>query len=159
MRRELTGRAFLLYMCVFFAVVFAVNGYMAYEAVATFRGADESQAYREGMQYNTTLARRAEQARLGWTATIAAERLASGQVRVAVTLKKADGSPVTHLMLDGKLEHPADEARDRSLRFTEVRAGEYEGDVAGVSPGAWDTIVTTPAHAVPFEATRRLWVR
>ncbi len=159
MKRELTGRTFLLYLGGFFLVIFAVNGYFAYVAVATFRGADESQAYSEGMQYNATLARRAEQAKLGWNATIAADRLATGNVRVAVALKKADGSPAQNVTLLGQLEHPSDEVRDRSLHLVEVRAGEYEADLAGVSPGAWDVIVTTPEHAIPFEATRRLWVR
>lgn len=159
MTRELTGKAFLFYLCAFFLVVFAVNGYFAYAAVVTFSGADESQAYREGMQYNAALARRAVQAKLGWTATIGANRLASGKIVVAVSLKRPDGAPVSNLQLYGKLEHPSDEARDKILHFAEVRAGEYVGEANGVSPGAWDAIVETPEHAVPFEATRRLWVR
>ena len=48
MKRELTGRDFLLYISTYFLVIFAVNGYLAYVAVATFSGADEAQAYRDG---------------------------------------------------------------------------------------------------------------
>lgn len=156
MTRELTGRKVLIWLVASFAVVFAVNIYFIVIAVQTFRGEDEQKPYLQGVEYNQTLARRAEQEKLGWKASIGAQRLASGAVRVAVTLKQPNGAPETKQNLTGELRHPADETRDRALRLHEAGPGEYVAEIPGVSAGAWDVIVA--AQQSPFEASRRLWV-
>jgi len=158
MEKELTGRDVLVWLSVFFLCIIAVNVYFVVVSVATFRGEDEQKPYLQGIEYNQTLARRDVQAKLGWTANIAADRLASGHVRVDITLKQANGAPSTVEKLVGELRHPSDENRDHQLHLVQVRNGEYIADVSGVSAGAWDVIVSTTASETPFEATRRLWV-
>lgn len=158
MNRQLTGRQVLFYLVAFFGVVVAVNIYFATVAVDTFRGEDEQKPYQEGIEYNQTLARRAAQDRLGWTATFFVDRLGTGAVRVDVKLRQADGAPETKVALSGQLRHPSDENRDRDIRLVEVKPGEYQADVTGITPGAWDVIVHTPEAEQPFEATRRMWV-
>ena len=127
--------------------------------MATFRGEDEQKPYLQGIEFSRTLERRAQQERQGWSATIDAERLVSGAVRVAVTLKQKDGVPKSHATLIGALRHPADETRDRPLKLVEMGNGEYRAELSGVSPGAWDVVITTPGNATPFEVSRRVWVR
>lgn len=158
MRRELTGRKVLVWLVASFGVVFAVNIYFIVIAVKTFRGEDEQKPYLQGVEYNQTIARRAEQEKLGWKAAIGATRLPTGAVRVAVTLKRANGAPETNVNLTGELRHPADETRDRQMRLHEANPGEYVAELSGVKMGAWDVIVTTQAQQSPFEASRRLWV-
>ena len=158
MTRELTGRGVLAWLSFFFISIFAVNAYFIYAAVSTFRGEDEQKPYLQGIEYGQTLARRAEQTRLGWKAAIVVKRLPSGYVRVDIALRKADGAPARDVKLGGELRHPADETRDHPLRLVEVRTGEYEADVAGVSVGAWDVVVNSSPNGAPFEASRRLWV-
>jgi len=159
MGRELTGRNVLFLLIASFAVVFAVNIYFIVISVKTFSGEDEQEPYLQGVEYNQTLLRRTEQKKFGWNASIGATRLPSGMVRVAVTLKRADGSPETNVSLTGELRHPTDETRDQSLRLHEASSGEYVAELSGVKAGAWDVIVTTPARqSTPFEASRRLWV-
>ena len=158
MTRALTGRSVLLWFIAFFGLIFVINGYYISIAVKTFSGEDEQKPYLQGIEYNDTLARRAEQRKLGWRATLSAQRLAAGHVLIVVDLLQADGSPETKVSLSGELRHPSNENLDHALVLKEVSPGRYEADLAGVSAGTWDIIVSTAAREAPFEVTRRVWV-
>jgi nitrogen fixation protein FixH len=158
MRKPLTGRGVLLWLCGFFGVIFAANAYFITVSVKTFRGEDEQKPYLQGIEYNDTLARRAEQKRIGWRAAISAARLTSGQVRISVALTQAGGSPEANTALHGELRHPADENKDRDLALKEIQPGLYQTELKDVSPGSWDVLVSNTDKATPFEAVRRLWV-
>jgi nitrogen fixation protein FixH len=157
MGKPLTGRRVLLWLLCFFGVIFAANAYFITVSVKTFRGEDEQKPYLQGVEYNDTLAKRAEQRRIGWQATMSATRLASGLVRITVGLKNASGAAETRAALAGELRHPADENRDRSLALRETKPGLYQAELSGVTPGSWDIIVNN-GGSEPFEAIRRLWV-
>lgn len=156
--RRLTGRGVLLWLAGFFGVVIAVNVYFIAISVGTFSGEDNKDPYLQGVEYNQTLLHRAEQEKLAWSATISADRLASGMVRVVVRIKNADGAPQTQIRLSGILRHPADENRDRAIVLRETAMGQYEADVKGLAPGAWDVSVQSNSKYQPFEAERRLFV-
>ena len=158
MVRPLTGRGVLFWLFGFFGVIVAVNVCFAVISVKTFSGEDEQKPYLQGVEYNDTLARRAEQEKLGWKAAVSAVRQASGKVRFTVALRRADGSPEDGAVLRGELRHPASEYRDRPLDLKQTAPGRYEEELAGVAPGAWDVIVNNRRAQAPFEATRRLWV-
>lgn len=155
--KVLTGRSVLLWLTGFFGVIIATNTIFIIEAVKTFRGEDEQKPYLQGVEYNQTLARRAQQKELGWHASIDAHRLAQGQVEILVALRHRDGSPETGARLDGELRHPADENRDQPLRFSQISSGLYQATVEA-APGNWDVLVANSKGA-PFQATRRLWLR
>lgn len=154
---KLTGRGVLLILAGFFGVVFLVNAIFITAAVRTFRGEDEAKPYLQGVEYNQTLAHRAEQRKLGWHASIGDRRLPSGQVLLTVDVAQPDGKPPANLVLAGELRHPADENRDRSLRFAETMPGHFEAVVQDVAPGHWQMVVSNQ-HSQPFKAERRLWV-
>ena len=159
MNKTLTGRGVIFWLLAFFGVIFVVNAVFIGVAVKTFTGEDADNSYLQGVEYNRTLALRAEQEKLGWNATIEADRLPTGKVHIGVRLKQANGAPETAVALVGTLHHPSDETRDQKLRLAQVAPGEYVADVSNVRTGAWDVIVTTNAQtATPFEASRRLWV-
>lgn len=158
MTRPLTGRGVLLWLGGFFLVVFAVNAAYIAISIGTFRGEDEQKPYLQGIEYNRTLQRRAEQARLGWTAEIHAERAAGGHVDVVVDLKGRAGRPQTDATLAGELRHPADENRDRTLSLTEIAPGRYRADAGPVQAGFWDVVINGGAKDRPFETSARLWV-
>ena len=159
MNRPLTGRGVLLWLTAFFGLIIAVNVVFITLSVDTFRGEDEQKPYLQGVEFNRTLARRAEQTREGWHATIAAARIPSGAVRIQVALRRPDGAPQTGLTLNGELRHPMDETRDLPLTLKETQAGLYSADLRGVRPGSWDVLVHTAPGNSPFEASRRLWLR
>jgi nitrogen fixation protein FixH len=159
MARELTGRKTLAICLVSFGVVFAVNGYMVAQALSTFRGDDENDAYLQGVDYNQTLDRREKQAALGWHAAIGAERQHSDALRIVVSVLDPAGRPVQGLKVSGVLRHPADANRDRALALREQRAGVYVTSLEHVAAGSWSVIVHTQTHNQPFEATRQVWLR
>lgn len=155
---KLTGRDVLLWLIAFFGLVIAVNAYFITISVTTFRGEDEQKPYLQGIEYNRTLARHAEQAKLDWNASMSATRLASGVVRVAIAVADAQGRPQMQLKLFGELRHPSDETRDHTIVLRESGKGRYIADIKGVAPGAWDVIVQNASRTEPFEAVRRMWV-
>lgn len=159
MSRMLTGRHVLGWLAGFFAVVIAMNACFILLSVTTFRGEDEQKPYLQGVQYNGTLSRRAEQLRRGWRATVSAARVAGGHVLIAVTLKDREGRPLAGVPLAVDLRHPSDENRDRTLHLRGAAPGSYEADAGTISAGYWDVIVTGVGKATaPFEAMRRVWV-
>ncbi|HEU0162813.1 MAG TPA: FixH family protein [Rhizomicrobium sp.] len=158
MSKPLTGRGVLLLLIGFFGVILATNVVFIALAVGSFRGEDEQKPYQQGVAYNQTIARRGEQARLGWSADISATRLASGLVRIELVVKDRDGGSRQGLQLAGLLRHPADENRDRRITLHPVSPGRYRADVGGVTSGTWDVQVKNGGQE-PFQAGRRLWVR
>ena len=157
MTRTLTGRGVSLWLAGFFGIIFATNAIFITDAVKTFRGEDEQRPYLQGVAYNQTLEHRAEQARLGWQASITAQHISSGKVRVIVQLQQRNGAPQTQETLTGELRHPADENRDRPLLFSEMSPGVYQAELAGIAPGNWDVLVSNQGIE-PFQASRRLWL-
>jgi nitrogen fixation protein FixH len=160
MTRPLTGRSILLVLVLFFGAIIAVNTVFIVQSIATFRGEDQQSPYQQGIDYNNTLAKRAEQVAFGWQATLDATRTAKGAVEVTTGLRDKAGAPVASVFLVGELRHPADSARDRPIALKDCGVGLYCATIADVSPGLWDIIVrTNGAKSAPFEASRRLWLR
>ena len=157
MIRPLTGRGVLIWLAGFFGLIFLTDAIFITEAVKTFRGEDEQKPYLQGVEYNHTLARRAEQLQLGWRASIDARRLKAGDIAILVDLRDKDGGPETGARLTGELRHPADENRDRALIFSQISPGLYQARVPA-APGNWDVLVSSTEGA-PFQAVRRLWLR
>jgi len=157
MTGTLTGRGVLLWLAGFFGIIFATNAIFITEAVKTFRGEDEQRPYLQGVAYNRTLEHRAEQARLGWQASITARHTMSGKVRVVVQLQQRNGAPQTQASLTGEMRHPTDENRDRPLLFSEMSPGVYQAELAGIARGNWDVLVSNQGQE-PFQASRRLWL-
>jgi len=158
MTGTLTGRGVLAWLAGFFAIVIATNVYFITMSITTFRGEDEQKPYLQGIEFNDTLAHRAEQARLGWQATVSATRLSNGRVRIDVVLHDRSGSVLSAVPLSAELRHPSDENRDHTLRLNVASPGHYQADAGAISRGHWDLIVNSASSQMPFEATRRLWV-
>lgn len=156
MMKPLTGRGVLLWLGAFFGLILATNAVFVTAAVKTFRGEDEQQPYLQGVEYNHTLARRAQQVDLGWRATVDGQRLASGEARIQVSLRGRDGGVQHGVRLVGELRHPADENRDRVLKFSEITPGLFVAQVEA-APGNWDVVLSNKGD-LPFEARRRLWL-
>ena len=154
---KLTGRGVLIWLFAFFGIIFAMNSYFIIVSLRTFRGEDEQKPYLQGISFNQTLARRAEQQALGWKATITAKRLADGHVRIEITTRDRNGSAVEAPGLAGELRHPSDENRDQVFQLNAAAPGLYRAELTGVPAGIWDVLVHS--SGAPFDAGRRIWVR
>jgi len=177
--REWTGRGVFLTLAAFFGVVFAVNIFFVVTAVRTYTGVVAQEPYRKGLAYNQRIDADAQQAQLGWTAALTADK--GGCTRL--DLVAADGRPVSGLTVTGTLSRPSTAAFDRPLTYIETAPGRYESGsseadrsssgqantgeqkttVAALESGTW--IVTLAARdsvsdAEPvYQLRRRLWLK
>ncbi len=134
---KLTGRHVLIMVLAFFGVMIAANVIFIRAAVTTFPGVTEDKSYLQGLNYNDTLAERAAQAELGWTAEIAEVEQSGGEGRIVVRMAKGDAA-LSNLALTGILKRPASDDADQALAFKALSGGLYEAEVEAFAPGAWD---------------------
>lgn len=157
--RGLSGWHVLAAMVSFFGIIIVADATMIYKAVSTFGGVDNADAYRDGLAYNTRIAREARQAALGWTETV---ELSRDPARLRISLKDAAGGVPSGLRVEARLGRPATNAADAIVRLAEATAGVFEAPLAQ-APGAGAWIVTVrafkgDASEPVFEVRRRLWV-
>ncbi|MDP2259000.1 MAG: FixH family protein [Caulobacter sp.] len=150
-RFTIKGRHVLVAFVLFFGLIAAVNVVFVTLAYRTFSGQVAKNPYEAGLLYGRTLAERAAQGELGWSATIAAV----GDRSVELVITDSVGKGVNGLTLDATLKRPATEVGARELSFTARGEGRYVAD-ADLS-GAWDAIVVaTGPNGERFAAERRL---
>ncbi len=161
-RRGLSGWHVLGAMLAFFGFIVVADAALIYKAISTFGGVDNANAYRDGLAYNTRIAREAEQARLGWSETV---ELLPDPARLRVTLKDAEGNaPPGALRVEATLGRPTTNVSDVVVRLAEVGAGVFEAPLE-TEPGTGAWIVTSRAYAADqaeadplYQVRRRLWV-
>ncbi len=118
--KGITGKHVLLYVVGFFLTIFIANGFFIYFAVDTFRGEDNKRSYRQGIEYNKTIARRRHQQELGWKAKI---EIADNALFLSI--KDAKGAPISGLKINAILKHPAEMDLDKKLKFTQDIDNKY----------------------------------
>jgi nitrogen fixation protein FixH len=153
---ELRGWHVLLILVGFFGAIIVVNVAFAVKAYSSFPGEVSDRPFEDGLAFNRTLAERAEERALGWTARVEAAAADVGRTDIRLTVRDASGAPVRGLKLKARLERPATEKGRLEPSFTESKPGVYVA-LAPDSPGAWDlTVYGVDREGRPFEAERRL---
>lgn len=157
---ELKGWHVLAMLLTFFGITIAVNVVFTTYALSTFSGEDVSKPYLRGLEYNKTLAARAQQAKLKWTASIDVVRADGSGAVITVSIAGADGQPVGGLDVTALLKRPTDANLDKVVTLEPLGGGQYRGRVADVATGQWDVIARVGAGVAPsFEAARRVMVK
>ena len=124
-----TGWHFASILIAFFAVVIAVNVYMARQATSTFGGVVVENSYVASQHFNRWLDEAAKERALGWDAV--ATRAKDG--RVIVTLKGVTDPAVT---LSAEARHPLGTLPDRTLHFARAADGSLVSAEA-LPDGRW----------------------
>jgi nitrogen fixation protein FixH len=157
MIREITGRHVLFALVAFFLCVTAVNAIFISYAVKSFPGQTDEKPYLRGLRYNEALAEKAVQDALQWSAEITEARLLGESGVFALTFRRADGSPVYGLVVEGVLERPAHAGEDIALAFAEGVDGVYRASHESVGAGVWDLKArATRADGARFDLAKRL---
>jgi len=138
--RELTGRKVLLWLVGFFAVIFAVNGVMVHAAISTFAGVDTPSSYQAGLMFEGEVAKAERQQALHWQVDGTLTREGGGEAVLDISVRDAQGAPVTGLTADARLAHPADERLDHVIPIARDGAGQFHGE-SRARPGQWELIV------------------
>ena len=130
--KELKGWHVLLIMLGFFGVMFSVNGVFLFHAITSFPGEDIKKSYVQGLSFNDTLADRAAQAELGWSAE-------AGLVDERLILRLQDGqaAPLSSQLVVGELRRLATNQEDRAISFQPRLNGEYVAETGRLAPGQW----------------------
>jgi nitrogen fixation protein FixH len=112
----------------------------------------EPDYYRKAVDWDRTMARRAESARLGWLATAALGDLADARRTVEVTLTDSLGTAVGGAELTVTLIHNSDAAHPVVATLKSASAGEYHATVPALPRGRWEVRVEARHAAGRFGA-------
>lgn len=138
--RELTGRHVLLWIVGFFAVIFAVNGYLVQAATSTFGGLETESSYKAGLTFESEVAKAERQQALQWQVDGKLVRDRGGEAVLDISVRDAQGAPVSGLSADATLAHPANSRLDHVIHLSRVGAGAFRG-ADQAQPGQWELIV------------------
>lgn len=137
------------------AIVLAVNAVFVTLALRSFPGEDAPKSYVQGLRYNDTLADRAGQRALGWTATAWLSGDQSDQL-VQVRITDAQGAPLDGLSLTGTLRRPTVGKLDQTLAFRATGDGRYTARVSNLASGQWTLSVRAANSDAHFDIEKRL---
>ncbi|MDO8290307.1 MAG: FixH family protein [Parvibaculum sp.] len=134
----LSGRGVLAALLGSFAIVFAVNGLLIYNALSTFDGIEVPDAYKRGRAYNHVLDAMEAQKALGWRTAIEVDDKGRGhEVRLAVNFTNRDGAPLRDLKILATFWRPVVDGVDQGKAMVEAAPGRYEADFRLAYGGNW----------------------
>jgi len=139
-RRELTGKHVLFCFLGFFGLVFAVNAVLVKAATSTFGGVQTTSSYKAGLVFEQDIARAEQQDALHWQVQGKLARSGAGEAVLDLSARDAKSTPLTGLIAQARLAHPADERLDHVIALSNTGTGQFHG-VAQAQPGQWDLII------------------
>lgn len=131
MTKKFTGYHITAILVGFFAIVIAVNVYMARMATSTFGGILAENGYVASQDYNKWIAESAAQDRLGWTIATRVE-----QGRLLLDTDGVDGATVEVIA-----EHPLGQVDDQAIAMTPIARGRYQS-LRPLPRGRWKLRIT-----------------
>jgi len=139
--RVLTGRAVLMWLLAFFAVVFTANGVMMKFAIDTMSGTEVDSAYRASITFNAEAQAARRQDERAWRVSGNVARNGDRGAVVRVEARDKAGVPLTGLAFSAALERPTDKRADRRIALAELQTGLYAGKAVEVASGQWDLVL------------------
>jgi nitrogen fixation protein FixH len=144
------------YFVLFFAFLTVVFGGFAYIAHTTHPGVVTEQAYEKGLQYNSLITRADAQARLGWSSAIDVTRAAAGSAQLSLTLRDAQGAPVTGMAVQAVVARPSKQAMDFRVTLAEQSPGVYAAAIHPPAAGLWEMQVSATGAKGDYQASKRV---
>jgi nitrogen fixation protein FixH len=139
--RPLTGRAVLISLVAFFAVVIGVNLLMAKLAIDTLPGTEVDSAYGASLAYESEIAAAHDQDLRDWKVDAHVQRGADGAAAVQVEARDSKGASIPGLTVVGRFERPIDRRADRPIELAATGSGIYRGSILALAPGQWDLVL------------------
>jgi len=157
--RELTGRAVLMWLLGFFAVVVGVNAVMIRVASTTFGGVETQSSYKAGLAFKHDIEAAEQQDALHWVVDGAVTRTKSGEVALDIRVRDSVGQVVPGWTATAILSHPIDSRLDQ--HFSMIRTGpETARGVAYAEPGYWNVLLDIDRNGVRmFRSRSRVVIR
>jgi nitrogen fixation protein FixH len=138
--REITGPMVLGLMVAFFAVIFAMNAFMAREAISTFGGVETESSYRAGQTFERDVAMAKAQDAQHWQVDAKVTPAAGGGAVLDIVARDAAGAPLRGLAATALFARPTDRRLDRSIAISEDAPGHFHAS-AEIPAGQWDLVI------------------
>ncbi len=122
---------------IFFAVVFAINGFYIYISQKTWRGVATQDSYHKGLKYNETLEYVKSQKELGWNFKIKFLNRTNNLAEVTVCLLDKNKNHIKNAKLVAKLKRPTQEGYDFTQNFI-AQNNCYYAKINFPLKGLWD---------------------
>ena len=139
----------------FFIVIAVLDGVFVTLAVTTHTGTVTELPYEQGMAYNKTLKKAADQQALGWRASI--ELIDNKEV--TVTLRDQAQRPLTGADIFVKITRPVQDGYDFELSLREMGGGVYSASTKFPLPGQWHIRIFVTWQEKPYQISRMIMVR
>lgn len=148
----------LVAMLAFFGVIFVVNGYFLYQALATNTGVVALEPYRKGLAYNARIAADEEQSALGLSGEL--KIAADGQV--VFDARDRSGTPLSGSIVRVMVGRPSNARFDRHVELIANESGMFTGSVGSLESGTWLAAVEIRefgSNKTIYRARNRLWLQ
>lgn len=154
--KQWTGKTIWFAIIMFFGVIFAANIAMVTLGVRSFPGEDTKQSYRQGLEFNKTIAARNTQTALGWSADITVQDLT-----IALHLTDRSNQTIRGLRVTGVLKHPAETDKDVTLKFAQSANGSYIASIDKALLGKQWLLLTSAQQAdgTIFDTRNEIWLK
>jgi nitrogen fixation protein FixH len=157
--RQVTGRMVFVMIVAFFAVIIGVNGFMAHEALSTFRGVDVDSAYRAGQIFEHDVAMAETQDERHWRVNGQITAAAGGGKALDIAARDSTGAALAGLTATAQFTRPTDRRLDRTVSVREDTPGHFHGDVA-LPAGQWDLVIELSRQGErQFRSVNRVVIR
>lgn len=137
--RMLSGKLVFFYLVAFFGTIMAVNGVLVYEALSTMSGLDTDSAYQAGRMFEHDVEMARAQDARGWQVDANLTPGGAG-LRVDLTVRDANGRPISDLDAHAVFERPIDRRKDHALDLAVDGGGRFHGTV-DAAPGQWEVVL------------------
>ena len=122
-----------------FGVFLTANCIMIYIAATTWTGLTAKSAYRQGVEYNRTLDKRAAAKGLGWEIAVGFEPANGLTGTLQVRLRNRDGEALNGAKITGATYRPVAQGNDFALgSFDSLSGGRYATRATFPKPGLWE---------------------
>jgi len=138
--RQITGWTVFTLLIAFFAVIIAVNAFMAHEALSTFRGVDTDSAYRAGQRFEHEVSMAKAQDAEHWQVDVKVTPAGDSMASLDIAARDASGGPLSGLTATAVFARPTDRLLDRSAVVNEDAPGHFHGS-AILAIGQWDLVL------------------
>jgi nitrogen fixation protein FixH len=138
--REVTGSMVLALMVGFFAIIFAMNAFMAREAISTFGGVETESSYRAGQTFERDVAMAKAQDAQHWQVDAKVTQAAGGGAVLDIVARDATGAPLRGLVATALFARPTDRRLDHTMAISEAAPGRFHGTVE-IPAGQWDLVI------------------
>lgn len=155
-QKKWTGKTVWIAIIVFFGVIFAANIAMVTLGVRSFPGEDTKQSYRQGIEFNKTIAERNAQIATGWSADITV-----GDLTIILHIADREGQTVKNLRVTGILKHLAETDKDVTLKFAQAANGTYMAPIDNALLGKQWLLLTSAKQAdgTVFDTRNEIWLK